>query len=467
MFEEPEFNDLDFDLQLKRFEEMLAENSNVYFDVEVFEDIIDYYIENSEYKKALRGLDIALSQHPFATGLMLLKADLYVSTGKLNKGLEVLNNIEQFEPYNPEVFILKASVYSQQRNFDDAIRNLKSAIKYADKEDLDDLYIDLAVEYENCEKYDKAVSCLKKALELNPENETALYEISYCYEIADKNDEAIAFYQAYIDEHPYSYLAWHHLGTAWIKAGLNEKAVEAFDFCIAIKNDFSTAYFNKATVLMMDEKYHEAMDNLMETILRDEAIGLTYLYLGECFEKTGDLLSAEQNYLKAIELEDEMPEAYISLALLKNQQNQYVEAEYYCKQAIALDGENPDYWYLMAEILENAGNIEGANEAYIKTLALNKENADILLDYSNFKLINFGTEEAIETLETCDPALANHPLLLYRLAVYYYAKGLKQQSYLFFEKALSLDYKSHTSAFDYFPELAADINIMNLVQSHQ
>src|SRR4051812_16060136 len=107
MFEEDDdLNDLDFEGQLERFENMLKEGRVIYFDVEIFEEIIDHYIGNNEYKKALRGLEAALTQHPGNANLLLLKADLYLSTGKLQKSLECLNIVEQIEPYNSEVFVL-------------------------------------------------------------------------------------------------------------------------------------------------------------------------------------------------------------------------------------------------------------------------------------------------------------------------------------------------------------------------
>lgn len=467
MFEEEESNQPEFAQILQRFEDMLSNGHQQYFDPEVFEEVIDHYIGRNEYKKALRCLDIALSQHPLSTSLMLLKAELYVSTGKLLKGQEVLNHLETLEPYNCDVYILKASIYSQQRNFDESVRYLKKAIKHADKEDLDDLYIDLAVEYENSEKFDKAVACLRHALELNPENETALYEISYCFEIAERNEDAIGFYKEFIDKNPYSYLAWHHLGTAYIKVGRNDDALDAFDYCLAIRESFSTAYFNKATVLMMQERFVDAIDHFNETVMRGEAIALTFMYLGECYEKLGEDVLAEQNLLKALELEDELPDIYFALGMLKSKQHQYVEAEFYAQQAIKLDEKNPDNWYLLAEVYESAGNPEGASDAYVKSIELSEGGVEIILDFSNFKLLHENVNAAIDLLEEVNTTELKCGATCFRLAAYYAILGKRMMTYQCFEEGLRLDYFGYGAAVEYHPELTDDPHILNLIDLYR
>ena len=41
---------------------------------------------------------------------------------------------------------------------------------------------------------------LKKVLEINPNNEAIIYELSFCYELANKPDKSVAFYKNFIDK---------------------------------------------------------------------------------------------------------------------------------------------------------------------------------------------------------------------------------------------------------------------------
>src|SRR3546814_9774721 len=81
-----------------------------------------------------------------------------------------------------------------------------------------------------------------------------LYELAFCFDIIDRQEESIAFYQKYIDEEPYSYAAWYNLGNAFNKLGLFEKAIDAYDYAILVRDNFAAAYFNKGNALMRSEE---------------------------------------------------------------------------------------------------------------------------------------------------------------------------------------------------------------------
>jgi tetratricopeptide (TPR) repeat protein len=51
-----------------------------------------------------------------------------------------------------------------------------------------------------------------KCLEEDLEDQSALYNIVYCFEFLDQNQDAISYIKKYIDKNPYSEIAWHQLG---------------------------------------------------------------------------------------------------------------------------------------------------------------------------------------------------------------------------------------------------------------
>jgi len=62
---------------IKRFEEMLDTHGHRFFDVDEFEDIVDYYQIRGDLKSAMRALRHGVSQHPENATLMLKKAQVY------------------------------------------------------------------------------------------------------------------------------------------------------------------------------------------------------------------------------------------------------------------------------------------------------------------------------------------------------------------------------------------------------
>ena len=63
----PEHNDPNQSVQ--RFERMLKNNEFYFFDVEEFEDLVDYYIEIGNPRQALMAIEIGCDQHPSSFSL--------------------------------------------------------------------------------------------------------------------------------------------------------------------------------------------------------------------------------------------------------------------------------------------------------------------------------------------------------------------------------------------------------------
>lgn len=462
-FEENE----DVTLHLKRFEQMINNNENYFFDVEVFESIIDNYLQVNDIKKALKAITIAISQHPDAVPILLRKAEIHASSGKLNKALEIINRIENLEPGNEDCYILKAGIYSQQRNYKEAIRALKKAISIAGEEDTDDLYVDLAFEYENLKEWNKAIECLHKALKINSENEAALYELAYCYEMSDSHESGIQFFNNFIDNNPYSFTAWYNLGNMFVRKGLYEKAIDAYDYCIAINEYFSSAYFNKANALASLERYQQAIDCYAQTMNYEEPQAITFCYIGECYEKMGNTTLAYENFLKAVEMAPDMAEAWVGLAIAAGAMEKFNLALEYMRRALYLDAANPDYLYIHAEILEKAGLIEQANAEFKNAILLDENNLELFLDYAHFLYENYSADAAIEEIENYLQHYNFHVDLLYRLGAYYYLNGKITTALTYIEKALQKNFIAHKKMLDYLPEILNNHYIIQLIDTYK
>ena len=76
-----ENDDLIFPL-VEKFEEMLEQRASYFFDVDEFEDIINFYLELQDYKKAGLAIQMAMKQHPASATFQLKNAQLLASTSK-------------------------------------------------------------------------------------------------------------------------------------------------------------------------------------------------------------------------------------------------------------------------------------------------------------------------------------------------------------------------------------------------
>ena len=88
--EEHEVSELVF-----RFEQMLSNNRSIFFDVEEYEEIIDYYLDINDVKKSSLAISQAIEQHPYHHAFLIRKARLIATTGKPEKALDLLNQLEK------------------------------------------------------------------------------------------------------------------------------------------------------------------------------------------------------------------------------------------------------------------------------------------------------------------------------------------------------------------------------------
>jgi len=450
---------------VSKFDDMIRQNKMYFFDVEEFEEIIDFYLERNIPKKARTAIDYAMRQHPSSTTFLLRKAQYFAGVNNSIKALELLNNLEILEPRNPDILISKGTVFSKLKKFKDAIRYYEMAAEYSDEKD--DIYTRIAFEYEELNDYDKAILNLIKALEFNPENQAVIYELAFCYEMAGREEDCVKFFQAFIDKYPYSDTAWFNLGIAWSNLQLYEKAIDAYEFTMAITPDFSSAYFNKANSLANLGRYHEAIGYYQETLEMEEPDPLTHYYIGECYEKIEDFEKAYNSYKNAIKMNPEMADAWMGLGIINDKTGNEKAALRHFKKSLELDSLNVDNRLYYADALFRYGMFEDSLAAYKDAVAGDPDHPDVWLDYSSVyaETDNFG--KAIDIIMQGIEIQSQNHELYYRFAGYLAKKGRLKEAYENFEIALQINPDDYNSMFEYFPELKANINFINLIENYK
>ena len=167
------FEDPAYEL-VKLLEIKLHAGESFYFDVEDYELIIDHYLEEDDLEKCFLVLQNAMEQHPNTISLSLRQVQFHISKNNTEKALRILKEVEAIDPYNMDIFRTRGDIYSQLQYYHEAIKEYQKAIDDTE-ENLDEIYSNIAYEYENLHNYDKALEYLKKAIDFNPENETALF----------------------------------------------------------------------------------------------------------------------------------------------------------------------------------------------------------------------------------------------------------------------------------------------------
>jgi tetratricopeptide (TPR) repeat protein len=312
----------------------------------------------------------------------------------LEEADKLLDELYEIEPANEEIYIQKASVLSKRDEHQKAIHTLLIAMDLTnDDEDVADLNALIGMEYLFLDQFENARDYFIKCLELDNDDYSALYNIVYCFDFLDQNQEAITFLNQYLDQNPYSEVAWHQLGKQYFTTKEYKKALAAFDFAIISDDNFVGAYLEKGKVLEKQKQYLEAIENYKITLALDEPTSFALLRIGHCYEKMGKDDLAVQYFYKTVHEDPLLDKGWIAITKFYNKKRNYQKALYYINKAINIDGDNVVYWKLYAQINHRLNFLEEAERGYKKTLDLGNYELSTWLSRSDI-LIHLGEYDA-------------------------------------------------------------------------
>jgi tetratricopeptide (TPR) repeat protein len=428
-----------FDIDIESFDRMLKSNTVRFFDAEEFEAFFDHYFSRNKISKAEKTILIGISQHPTSNDLKLRHAQVLIRKKKITEALHLLDTIEQMEPSNPDVYLLKAELYGETGEFDFAIEYYHKSIEYLDPEDHEFVYIDIANEFQNAGKLNEACAFLKKAIKSNSRNEMAYLELLFITQLLDQVDTFAEFCDKKIDLDPYNKVAWFYKALAYYDLGLYEKSVDSFDFVLAIDDSYYEAYNQKAEVQIAMTDYEGAIVTLNELLHMDRKSPFTYFSVGECYFGLEKYEDALHYYRLSIRLNDSYTDGLTGISETLYKLGNLGEAAHYAEKALRTDRNHSEALLLYALIKKEMGLIEDAEAAYERLSELDPTNPDLWLDFSDLYFSVSDITRAIETLYYGVKHMPEHAEFRYRMAAYFFLTGKNQQGQEALLEALRLD----------------------------
>jgi tetratricopeptide (TPR) repeat protein len=221
-----------------------------------------------------RALRLALQEFQTVTAKDPKDVDSWVTLGKLYTGTNDTANAEKaynaalaVEPDNEDALTGLAMVYGNMGDTDKAIEKLKAA---TDKSPNERSLMILAKAYEDQKDYKNAADALRKALELQPENDRLARSMAEDLLFSDQLDEALKIYQDLATRSPKDILI--PLRMAEIYRGKHDfaNAHKAIDMAKKIDPDGLEARQEEVRVYQDEGKLDQAIAGL-KSILDDTA----------------------------------------------------------------------------------------------------------------------------------------------------------------------------------------------------
>lgn len=448
---------------LTRFESMLKTNDVLFFDSNEFENIIHHYLENGKIALAKKAIRMGLTQHPSSINLKLFQVEILVFEDKLDLADGLLNELQNLESSNEEIYIQKAQIFSKRDEHERAIKVLEMALDVTDEQA--EIFSLIGMEYLFLEDFQNAKYSFMKCLEADEEDYSALYNIMYCFDFLEQKEEAIEYLNMYLDKNPYCEVAWHQVGKQYFDLKDYERALAAFDFAIISDEYFIGAYMEKGKVLEKLGRYNEAIENYQITLELDDPTSFAYLRIGKCFEKIGLDEQALKHYRKTVKEDPLLDKGWIAITDFYIRKRNFQKALYYINKALNIDEENVLYWKRYAKINNRLKFFEEAEYGYKKSLDLGNYELETWIRRCDI-LIGLGEyETAVQNLLQAVEFYPDTAEIEFRLAGLYFNLNEGDKAYYHLKNGLRIDAEYSIIIEELFPKIFNRQSVREIINS--
>ncbi len=438
---------------VSRYEDLLRKKKPFFFDVDDFESIIEFYVEQNKFSSAFEATNIASGLFPSSPEIKLKKAQLLLDKGKPVEALSELKNALLHDSENFEIFLLLGITYLNLNNTKEAIRKFEECINFI-PEDIkkDEILFSIGFHLGHTNRFALAIKYLNKSIEVNSQNLESLAEIAYCYDGVSNFNKCIEFYLKCIDINPFLEFNWYNLGLIYIKINNTKKAIEAFDYALAIDPEYLSAYLAKANLYLSLEKYTDAVDIYKEYLNYDTDFADVYYYIGECYEKLDKLETAIKYYDLTIEKDKNHSDAWLGKGVIKMYLEDYAGSLVCLTNSVLIDAENPEAQYSLAELYLKTGMYSEALPHVEIAIKVAPEEVDYILLQSELYQALGDFKKSIDVLEDGYFSIEEKAPILYRLAGLYISKDNNQKAAEYLKQAIEADSALIVDFLKIFPD---------------
>lgn len=238
-----------------------------------FLKLADLFLATNQIQGCINSLNAILANDPKHIGANLKMAELNLMFKRYSAAITSANTTLESDPYNAKAFFIKGFTLKESGDTAKAILNFIEALKN------------------------------------NPEYYQADVELGNLFR-TKKDPIAITYYQNAININPTNTDAYYNLGIYYQENDMLNKAQEAYRKIIEIDPKFPYSYFNIGYILLeVSRTPDEAVSYFAKAIEQKPDYYEAHYNLGLCLEEMGDLQNARESYKNALKYYNNYPKA--------------------------------------------------------------------------------------------------------------------------------------------------------------
>jgi len=435
-FSDDEWGSID-DL-LQKYESVKAGESASMMEEDEFEQVIQYYFQNSHEEQALLACDIARTYYPFSASILLFKAEILTQAQKYGQALMALDEMEQYDQQNLDAVLLRSDILLGQFKYDQAALWLEQKANEFEKKDKIEILLELSDVYDESEEFDAVFDTLKRVIAIDKRNEEALQKICFWAEFTERLDESVEMHIKLTDADPYNSLGWFNMGAAYQGLKMYEKAIDAYEFCVAIDEKFEFAYRNMADAYMRLKWFEKAIQVLEKHLEIAKPEDVIFEAMAFCWEKKKNFSRARYYYRQASQLSPQDDDIFYKIGETYAREKQWEKAVKSYSVALHLNKDNASYCMAIGNCLMEMDVKSEALVCYLNAVRLKPGNKSTWVALIRGLFLANYYDEALTQLEVAREHCGDKPDFYYYHAAILLELGKSKEALLQLEKGLKL-----------------------------
>ena len=245
-----------------------------------FHLVSDIFLDYNKSNKALRAMNAVVDLYPNRTPSLLKLCELELILQQYDNSITTINNILKYDPQNAEAYFMLGMNFKELGEIDKAINSFQTAVE--NDPELIDGWLLLGALYEE-KKDTRALDFYNNAVEVDPDNITALHSKAY-----------------YLQNH-----------------GKVEEAIQIYDQILAIDIEYQDAHLNKGVLFLEKEEYARAYEEFNILCKQYPTYHLGFYYRGIVHEINENLAAAKADYQNSVNLKSDFIKGEEALKALK------------------------------------------------------------------------------------------------------------------------------------------------------
>lgn len=421
---------------VEKFEAMIENNDELYFETEEYEEIIIYYLEMGDISFADMATKYGLKIHPNSIDLKVKQFEVLLELEKYTEAKELMEELKESCLENTDYLVCCAKYYSNLGNPRRAIEFCEQALPLEEEENF--LHNFIADEFVNLEDPFNALKHYKLALSFDQQDEYSLENVMFCYNQLKRGDEAIEFLNGYLDQFAFSETAWYEYGQFYFNKKNYEEAIKGFDYLLAINSQSVGVYANKAACFEAMGEWLKAIAVYEEMLALEYTKSFTFYKIGLCYKENKQPMLALNSFQKS--LRDD-PQFYLSMmeqSYMYEEMGGMKEALHFAKEAVSLNDSNLDYQKRLAFLFIEGGKFEESLDCLKKLVDFEPTRFYNWYAQSEVLMLIGEYEQAVTVLLEATK-MHNRAELFYQLSNCYFHLNNQKKAREALAKALELD----------------------------